>query len=362
MKIKKIVSTLLAMTMIGAAGIPTTMAAETENTAVTAAETTEAAPAITADTIKGIWKGSFLGYAEGGSLIERETTLNIDKCDADGKFSGLAEITSVENESYFFEGSCNFETGAFSFNGVEWRVNIEDWSMYPFNGKIDPTNNTLSGTRNKDAKSTFSFEKTSDDFISYTIDPSKISREWYGEYDGCSGDVVVKRNILISITDIAEDGKIKGYAKFTPSDKAAAEYGRIGSYYFDGTLDNRFGIIKFKGNEWIDYPALEGETEANYQMFAFKGAINGNSIIGDSECGLWTMESTSILKGDLNFDNKLGVEDLVILKKYLLNDETVFNKTLFYTADMNDDDSVDVFDLIELRKAVIKFGEKSSKS
>jgi hypothetical protein len=29
---------------------------------------------------------------------------------------------------------------------------------------------------------------------------------------------------------------------------------------------------------------------------------------------------------------------------------------------MNDDDSVDVFDLIELRKAVIKFGEKSSKS
>ena len=210
MKIKKIVSSLLAMAMIGTAGISTAMAAETDNTAVTTAETTtEAAPAITADTIKGTWKGSFIGYSGTGGFIERETTLIIDECDADGKFSGLAEITSVENESYFFEGSCNFETGAFSFSGVEWRVNIEDWAMYPFNGKIDATNNTISGTRNNDAKSTFSFEKTSDDFISYTIDPSKISREWYGEYDGCSGDVVVKRNILISITDIAEDGKIK---------------------------------------------------------------------------------------------------------------------------------------------------------
>ena len=38
------------------------------------------------------------------------------------------------------------------------------------------------------------------------------------------------------------------------------------------------------------------------------------------------------------------------------------DNTAVTIADMNDDDSVEVFDLIELRKAVIKFTEYNSKS
>jgi len=65
------------------------------------------------------------------------------------------------------------------------------------------------------------------------------------------------------------------------------------------------------------------------------------------------MESTDVLKGDLNFDNLLTVADLVALQKYLLNNND-FNKSLFYYADMNDDEKVNVFDLILLRQAVAK--------
>jgi len=63
------------------------------------------------------------------------------------------------------------------------------------------------------------------------------------------------------------------------------------------------------------------------------------------------MESTDVLKGDLNFDNLLTVADLVALQKYLLNNND-FNKSLFYYADMNDDEKVNAFDLILLRQAV----------
>ena len=170
----------------------------------------------------------------------------------------------------------------------------------------------------------------------------------------------VRRNIYISINEIADDGTIKGYAKFTPSDKAEERYALVGSYYFTGTLDKRFGRIKFQGNEWIGYPSKSADDTANYQMIPFSGAINGNTIEGMTDYGIWKMESTDVLKGDLNFDNKLGVEDLVILNRYLHNDDMPFNKTLFYTADMIEDEEVDVFDLIELRKAVIKFTAKTA--
>ena len=63
------------------------------------------------------------------------------------------------------------------------------------------------------------------------------------------------------------------------------------------------------------------------------------------------MESTDVLRGDLNFDNLLTVADLVALQKYLLNNND-FNKSLFYYADMNDDEKVNAFDLILLRQAV----------
>ena len=92
-----------------------------------------------------------------------------------------------------------------------------------------------------------------------------------------------------------------------------------------------------------------------------------DTIDGKTEKGMWAMDPTNILKGDLNLDNKLDKEDLTILDKYLLADikdgkKAEFNKTLFIIADMNDDENVDSFDLIALRKAVIKFASKEKKN
>ena len=371
MKIKGAISLLAAMAILSTGGTAAMAEGDTQttaNTTVSAAVSTTTVTAeknvpITADTIKGTWKGSFLGY-ESGKMVPRETVLNIDECSDDGKFSGLLEVTSVENESYFFEGTCDFKTGKFSFNGIDWKINENNWSIYKFNGTVDAENKTLSGTRNNDSKSTFSFEKYSDEFDSLSIDLSKIRRSYYGEYAGfttVNGKAIpVKRNILISISEIDEDGKINGYAKFTPSPNADSKYALVGSYNFKGTIDKRFGRIKFQGNEWIDYPKDEDDN-SSFQMIPFSGAIHGDYIEGGTEYGIWKMESSDILKGDLNFDNALNIADLLILDKHLLNTDILLNKTIFYTADMNDDSEVDVFDLIELRKAVIKFASKEKK-
>lgn len=354
MKIKKILSVLAAVSILSTCGTTIAMAEENADTAESAASESAVTP-ITADMVRGTWTGSFMGYVGNGEMIERSTVLNIDQCDDEGNFSGLSTSTSVEDESYFFEGKCNFETGEFSFDGIEWKINAEKWAIYPFSGTIDPEKKTMTGYRNKDTKSPFSFEKTSDNYDSYAIDPAQINREWYGEYDGFHGNTKVRRNIMISINEVADDGTIKGYAKFTPSDKADQKYDVVGSYYFTGTIDKRFGRIKFQGDEWIGYPAKSADDTANYQMIPFSGAIFGNTIEGMTDYGIWKMESTDILKGDLNFDNKLGVEDLVILEKYLLNNDMTFNKTMFDTADMNDDEAVNTFDLVALRKAVVNY-------
>ncbi|SFX26825.1 dockerin type I repeat-containing protein [Ruminococcus sp. XPD3002] len=364
MKIKKLLSVLAAVSILSTCGTTIAMAEGNADTAAAAASESAVSP-ITADMVRGTWTGSFMGYDGKGGMVENPTVINIDECDDEGNFSGLLTFVDTEDESYFFEGKCNFETGEFTLEGIEWKINANKYGMFPFSGKIDPEKKTMTGFRNNDTKSSFSYEKTSDKYDSYSIDPAQIKREWYGEYDGINdatyedGQLVdytaVRRNIMISITDIADDGTIKGYAKFTPSDKADQKYDLVGSYYFTGTIDKRFGRIKFQGDEWIGYPAKSADDTANYQMIPFSGAIFGNTIEGMTDYGIWKMESTDVLKGDLNFDNKLGVEDLVILEKYLLNNDMTFNKTMFNTADMNDDEAVNTFDLVALRKAVVNY-------
>ena len=87
-----------------------------------------------------------------------------------------------------------------------------------------------------------------------TIDLNKIPRNWVGEYDGHTTvnheRVVVRRNYAIHINEIDPDGKITGTAEFSPSDKAPAQYGLSGAYYFGGSIKAETGEIRMQGNEW----------------------------------------------------------------------------------------------------------------
>ena len=57
--------------------------------------------------------------------------------------------------------------------------------------------------------------------------------------------------------------------------------------------------------------------------------------------------------GDLDFSGSINVSDIVLMQKYLLASETI-SSSQYYIADMNGDGVVDVFDVVCLRKALIK--------
>jgi len=61
------------------------------------------------------------------------------------------------------------------------------------------------------------------------------------------------------------------------------------------------------------------------------------------------------LKGDINFDGQIDIEDLLLLKKHVLKiAEFAAGSDEFIAADMNDDGSVDVEDLLILKKIILK--------
>lgn len=66
---------------------------------------------------------------------------------------------------------------------------------------------------------------------------------------------------------------------------------------------------------------------------------------------------TVTLFGDLNDDGKLNVSDIVALQSYILGKNKEFTKKQYLASDMNKDGAVDIFDLTELKKAVVKAAE-----
>ena len=344
MKKRVFLSAVTAAAMMLSCGSFTAFAAEAD-TATTGEETSETA-SYSAETIIGVWEGTYIGTS-GSTEVERKISFSVDQCDENGTFSGIAIVTSEKNERYYFSGTFDFETGDFNLKGTKWIFNDSNWGFAGFGGKYDTELEQIAGLIDGESGREFTLKKTSDSFIDYSVDLGKMSRNWYGEYDGTDGDITVRRNIKFSITDITDNGEIKGTGIISPSDKAEAQYAVDGSYYFKGDIDEKSGKIYIKGNEWIDRPS------SNFSFAVFNGIITDGTIDGYTEEGLWKMESTDVLKGDLNFDNLLTVADLVALQKYLLT-ENDFNKSLFYYADMNDDEKVNAFDLILLRQAVAK--------
>ena len=70
-----------------------------------------------------------------------------------------------------------------------------------------------------------------------------------------------------------------------------------------------------------------------------------------------TFDKFNLDKGDINLDGKIGVSDLVLAQKYLLNNldgKTTFNLKNYVAMDVCVDENADVFDMVELRKLVIE--------
>lgn len=241
-----------------------------------------------AKAVYGTWEGNYTGI-KNSTLVERTIRLDVDYCSDDGVIEGIATIDNGENGTYFFDGKIDFETGAITFTGSDWKENPNNFYFAEFSGTLNKDAGIMTGNLDGNEEKTFSISKVSDTYHSMRVALASIPMDWNGEYDGHHDSVVVRRNFEFHIKEVKEDGTISGKAIISPSEKENAKHGANGSYLFEGKVDTRRGKITFQGQEWIDYPV-------NYENFTFvflegyfdltKGTIDGHS-----EDGIWNMQS-----------------------------------------------------------------------
>ena len=241
----------------------------------------------------GTWTGSYDGY-DSNVKVKRKIKMEVNEQTAD-KFWGRITITSESACWYLFEGTYDSKTKTCTFEGTEWLQNSSNFYFVQFTGKLSmSTTSTIRGTCDGDSERTFNLKQTSSKPPSYGQKVSKLRRVWKGEYDGFSGDTVVRRDYVLKITSYsAKTGAIKGTGYIKPSAKANKYYAVNGSYKFSGTFDKNTGLIRLQGHKWIQYPV--GESTNNFEFVALKGYLDstGTKISGMSEDGIWRMSATA---------------------------------------------------------------------
>ncbi|MBR4073333.1 MAG: hypothetical protein IKK24_05245, partial [Clostridia bacterium] len=123
--------------------------------------------------------------------------------------------------------------------------------------------------------------------------------------------------------------------------------------YINGAIDGNQGANTT--DEWTNaYWYITGNSDNDY--FAFGTAATSTVQIANIE-----IEELTLIEGDINNDGKVEADDLVLLKKHLLDvkDEEIFagkkNDTTVYStgnADMNGDGVVSILDFISIKKAI----------
>lgn len=63
-------------------------------------------------------------------------------------------------------------------------------------------------------------------------------------------------------------------------------------------------------------------------------------------------ESENVLRGDINSDSTVSIDDAVLLQSYLLGKESLSNET-YTIADLNNDSNVNVFDMVVLKRTIL---------
>lgn len=240
----------------------------------------------------GIWEGSFVSNIS-GSGIPRKIRVEIDHA-TDFKLEGIATI--IENDGkeigmFYLSGSYSRDN-SFYFTTKEWIYNVKDCSTVDFEGVLSKTKDSMSGIVNSKISHKFNLTKTADAPSFGSIDLNTLPQNWIGEYDGLSGNIIVRRGVEIEIFSIKEDGDILGIAYVTPAEEENDRYDAVGSYFFEGRIDAERGVIRMKGYKWISYPTT---TETSDWDFAYFGGIITNderfSIHGGTGNGIWFMDA-----------------------------------------------------------------------
>ncbi|MBR0141464.1 MAG: RICIN domain-containing protein [Ruminococcus sp.] len=121
--------------------------------------------------------------------------------------------------------------------------------------------------------------------------------------------------------------------------------------YGDNDERSQLWKIRYENGHYTIISALSG-----YSLgLAEENCFEGQNIAQVQQNGSHTQQWNFIQpfsKGDINCDNKINVADAVLMEEYLFGALELENER-FVNADINSDEVVDVFDMIELRNILL---------
>lgn len=202
----------------------------------------------------------------------------------------------------------------------------------------------------------------------------------------CAYNGTVNSNIAGGLVGEAFDGSSinSSYCNGDITGKASAG-GIVGSATFRGAKVNNcyHGEGNIKAESAGGIAGVSNTDTAITNSYYIKGSASGTTINGDGTAvsdklmkslsdtleapfsdsdkypvfsWLDIAEST-LLKGDINYDTTVSVADAVLLQRYLLGSYKMSEKQ-WQAADLNADSNVDSFDMIFMRRTLIKGGQK----
>ncbi|MDE5772358.1 MAG: Ig-like domain-containing protein [Ruminococcus sp.] len=112
---------------------------------------------------------------------------------------------------------------------------------------------------------------------------------------------------------------------------------------------------------WISTDKDIAEVDDKIVKAISPGKVKIYAVVNKTYCevkitveDVFDISASDILYGDLNYDEIITVDDLIILREYILG-YTEYSDDLFILGDMNQDDVVDIYDMVLLRQRIETF-------
>ena len=271
--------------------------------------------------------------------------------------------SSADHISYAFEGSAAEKIDDYRLlhkfvKNPSGYLSNYDISAYNIPEDTELTVKFLDGTeKNSPVSKEYSFKKDSE---GNAIQTDKYG--WYPDSDGefeefrdKHGDFAILNGMVIYCDNLYSKS-----ARFWTKQCGTGEFTEEKEEYFTstGSSGNTTHYIK----RFV--PKTPGVVEIRMEKTNTTGYINPQTKSSAKTAYFRIDEKLNItpatkedmktdIKGDCNCDGVLGISDAVALQKWLHGDSRYSDVSEYGDADANRDDVIDVFDLIELRKAII---------
>lgn len=192
------------------------------------------------------------------------------------------------------------------------------------------------------------------------------------EYNGKSG--LASMEFMEKKADLKSEMKIEGATAPSGTLEKGRTFSVKGTITSSLVITKVYGGVYFRSGEATSQCAEAAPNSIKYDLSTYFdrnivfNALNDGEytykIVAEDKSGQsYELVSSDFIissevyngkMGDLNGDGSLNVSDLVIMQSYILGKSEEFTKQQYLASDLNKDSSVDVFDLTELKREIVK--------